>query len=332
MLATTNHPAFQPLLPCFDEHLPFERTPHLLASLVQRFPATPWRAVGGLDAAKLQLQQSVVWQRTRAAAFRRLGVPPPSAVLLFGPPGCGKTLLAKATATEARMAFVCVSIPDVVKSYVGDSERALHALFQAARRSAPCVLFIDEIQAVFRARSSDAAASVGLISALLMAMDSLARDGVFLLGATNRPQDVDPSFLRPGRFDRLVYVAPPAPRARLEILRQYTRSMPLAEGVRLAQLAQHHTRLFTGSDLYNLCRHAAFLARGEEVTMQHFLTATYTSCTPSLTHAMLRDYERLSSVLTRSIQSAKAASTLEVSFEDQSISFDEIQDDHEFGS
>ncbi|MDP2437734.1 MAG: AAA family ATPase [archaeon] len=326
VLAMTHCGKLDDLLPYFDEHVAFDRTPQLLTSLVQSFPDTPWEAVGGLEGVKLQLQQSVVWRKTHAAGFARLGVRPPSAVLLFGPPGCGKTLLAKATATEVGASFVSISITDVVKSYVGESEKALAAIFKVAAQSSPCVLFIDEIQAIFRTRSADSVASIGLITTLLMCMDSLALNDVFLLGATNRPQDIDPSFLRSGRFDRLIYVPPPPPRSRLAILRAYTRRMPLDPSVDLPLIAASHTNLFTGSDLYNLCRHAAFAAAGAPVQMQHFVTAAYSSCTPSLSHAMIRGYERLSSGLSRSVRAATSSTpTKTPDWSEHSISLDDIE-------
>jgi transitional endoplasmic reticulum ATPase len=229
-----------------------------------------------------------------------MGIDPPKGVLLYGPPGCGKTLLAKAVATESEANFIAVKGPEVLSKWVGESERAIREIFRKARQAAPCVIFFDEIDALAPMRGlgySDSGVTERVVSQLLTEMDGLEKlEGVVVIGATNRPDILDPALLRPGRFDRLVYVPPPDRAARLEILKVHTRRMPLAEDVDLERIADA-TEGYTGADLAALCREAAILALREahkptKVQMKHFLKAMEV-VKPSVTKEDLQRYMRM---------------------------------------
>ena len=250
-------------------------------------PPVEWDAIGGLHEAKRVLRESVVWSFTRRATFAYLGIKPAKGVLLYGPPGTGKTLVASAVAHEAGINFVAVSFTDLIRSAVGESERAIADMFAEARRNSPCVLFIDEIQAIFGDRNDTGSAGSNMVSQLLQEIDGLAAaargsvqatrkkqrqqqpdedesmsEHVIVLAATNLPQALDPALLRPGRLDRIVYVGLPDHPARLEIVQSVCARMgPCAAGIldeapRIAKM----THGFTGADIAGLFQRAASLA------------------------------------------------------------------------
>jgi len=196
------------------------------------------------------------------ARLKILGLSSPSGVLLCGPPGCGKTLLAKAVANEAGINFISVKGPELLNMYVGESERAVRQCFQRARNSSPCVIFFDEFDALCpkRSESSESSAGMRVVNQLLTEMDGIEdRKGVFLMAATNRPDIVDPAVLRPGRFDKILYVGLPNDQDRVDILlalTKYGAKPPLDEDVDLKEVAQA-TAGFTGADLAGLMRQAA---------------------------------------------------------------------------
>ncbi|PLJ77267.1 MAG: AAA family ATPase, partial [Thermofilum sp. NZ13] len=217
-----------------------EITPSALREIEVEVPNVRWDDIGGLEDVKQQLREAVEWPLKYPESFERLGIDPPKGILLYGPPGTGKTLLAKAVATESEANFVSIKGPEIFSKWVGESERAIREIFRKARQAAPCVIFIDEIDALAPMRglvSSDSGVTERVVSQLLTEMDGLERlEGVVVIAATNRPDIIDPALLRPGRFDRLVYVPPPDEKARLEIFKVHTRRMPLAEDVDLAEL------------------------------------------------------------------------------------------------
>jgi len=226
-----------------------------------------------------------------------MGIDPPKGILLYGPPGTGKTLLAKAVATESEANFIGVKGPEVLSKWVGESERAIREIFRKARQAAPCVIFFDEIDSIAprRGQRFDSGVTDRIVNQLLTEMDGLERlEGVVVIGATNRPDILDPALLRPGRFDRLIYVPPPDERARLEILKVHTRRMPLAEDVDLAEIAKR-TEGYTGADLEVLVREAGLLALREDISIQrvyarHFEEALK-KIKPSLTPDIVKFYE-----------------------------------------
>lgn len=223
--------------------------------------------VGGLEDVKEQIRRRIVLPFQKPSLFQRFKKRVGGGILLYGPPGCGKTLLARATAGECGAAFYDVAISDVLDMYIGESERKLHALFEEARRHAPAVLFFDEIEALGGKRQySREAASSKLVSQFLSEMDGFAQnnEGVLLLGSTNVPWALDPAFRRPGRFDRVVFVPPPDEAARAEILRILIAGRPAEAELRPGLLAKG-TSTFSGADLSHLVETASDAAIQESI-------------------------------------------------------------------
>mgnify|MGYP000359585624 CR=1 FL=1 len=275
-----------------------EITPTALREIEVEVASVRWSDIGGLKEAKQELREAVEWPLKYPDAFKRLGIKPPKGILLYGPPGCGKTLLAKAVATESEANFISVKGPEIYSKWVGESEKAIREIFRKARQVAPCVIFLDEIDALAPIRGAgmgDSMVTERVVSQLLTEMDGIEKlEGVVVIGATNRPDMVDPALLRPGRFDRFVYVPPPDYEARLEILKIHTRNMPLAEDVNLEELARK-TEGFAGSDLEALCREAGMMALRENINidkvyMRHFDKAL-ARIKPSITPEMIKYYE-----------------------------------------
>jgi transitional endoplasmic reticulum ATPase len=281
-----------------------EITPTALREVEIETPNVTWDDIGGLEDVKQKLIESIEWPIRYAERFEKLGIKPPKGVLLYGPPGCGKTLLAKAVATESEANFITIKGPEIYSKWVGESERAIREVFRKARQAAPCVIFLDEIETLIPRRDMlDDSSGVAhrVTSTLLAEMDGIEelRD-VIVIGATNRPDLMDPSALRPGRFDRLIYVPPPDERGRYQILKIYTRKMPLAEDVDLAKLAAM-TEGYSGADLESLCREAGLAALrrspdAELVTWADFQEALKL-VKPSINPQMLKEYEKISEVL-----------------------------------
>jgi len=275
-----------------------EITPSALREIEVEVPTVRWTDIGGLEDVKQQLREAVEWPLKYPDSFRRLGIDPPKGILLYGPPGTGKTLLAKAVATESEANFVSIKGPEVFSKWVGESERAVRELFRKARQVAPSIIFIDEIDALAPMRglvSTDSGVTERVVSQLLTEIDGLERlEGVVVIAATNRPDIIDPALLRPGRFDRLIYVPPPDEKARLEILKVHTRRMPLAEDVDLLEIAKK-TEGYTGADIEVLVREAGLLALRENINTdkvyaRHFEEALK-KVKPSLTQDIIKFYE-----------------------------------------
>ncbi|ALN85031.1 ATP-binding protein [Lysobacter capsici] len=210
--------------------------------------------VGGLDEVKHQIRRRIITPFLKPSLFERFKRRSGGGILLYGPPGCGKTLLARATAGECGAKFYNVAITDVLDMYIGESERKLHAIFETARRTAPAVVFFDEVEAIGGKRQySREATSAKLVSQFLTELDGFAQNnhGVLILGATNVPWAVDAAFRRPGRFDRVLFVPPPDETARRAIVDLLLRDRPLGEGIDVGELARL-TSGFSGADLRNL--------------------------------------------------------------------------------
>ncbi len=243
-------------------------TPTAMREVVIQVPKVRWDDIGGLEEVKRELKMAVEWPLKYPKLFDRAGARPPKGILLYGPPGCGKTLLAKAVATESEANFISVKGPELLSKWVGESEKAVREVFRKARQAAPCVIFFDEIDSLAPARGmglGDSRVTERVISQLLTELDGIEElKGVVVIAATNRPDLIDPALLRPGRFDRLIYVPPPNREARLEILKIHARGKPLAEDVDLEELAKR-TEGYTGADLEALVDAAALLAIQELV-------------------------------------------------------------------
>ena len=271
--------------------------PSGLREIYIEMPEVRWEDIGGLDDVKQQLREAVEWPLRRPDMFRRLGITPPKGILLFGPPGTGKTLLAKAAATESGANFIAVRGPEILSKWVGESEKMIREIFRKARQHSPAIVFFDEIDAIAQTRGAFDTSGVTyrIVNQLLAELDGIVPlSNVVVIAATNRPDILDPALLRPGRFDKVVYVPPPDKKARLEILRIHTRNMPLAEDVDLEFLAIR-TEGYSGADLAALVREAAMLALREDVNatkvhMRHFMRALEV-IKPSITQDMMKFYE-----------------------------------------
>src|SRR5664280_3575204 len=233
-------------------------------------PDVQWEDVGGLAQVKQRLVEAVEWPLQYADLFTKASIRPPKGILLVGPPGCGKTLLAKAIATESQVNFISVKGPALISKYVGDSEKGVRDMFRKAKQAAPCIIFFDEIDAMVPARSaggSDAHVAERVLSQFLTELDGVEElKGVLLLGATNRMDMLDPAILRPGRFDEIVDIPLPDEEGRRLIFEVHLRNKPLAPGIDVSHLAAD-TDGFSGADIQGLCTRAALRAvrrRGPE--------------------------------------------------------------------
>jgi len=258
-----------------------EVTPTAMREVYIEVSTVRWDDIGGLDDVKQHLKEAVEWPIKTPEIFSRLGIKPPKGILLYGPPGCGKTLLARAVATESEANFISIKGPEVFSKWVGESEKAIREVFRKARMAAPAVIFFDEIDSLTPRRGagfSDSGVSERVISQLLTEMDGIVTlQDIVVVAATNRPDMVDPAVLRPGRFDRLIYVPEPDEKSRLQIFKLYTKGMPLSKDVDLNQLTVA-TKYYSGADIESLCREAAMhtLRRdvnAAEVTMKDFQDA-----------------------------------------------------------
>ncbi len=273
-----------------------EVTPTAMREVFIETPNVQWSDVGGLEEVKQNLIEAVEWPLKNPERFKRLGITPPKGILLHGPPGCGKTLLARAVATESEANFITIRGPEIFSKWVGESEKAIRETFRKARMAAPAIIFFDEFDSLvpMRGASTDSHVTERVISQLLTEIDGLLTlQNVLVIAATNRPDIIDPAVLRPGRFDRRVYVPPPDEEARLKILEIKTSEMPLDKDVDLSDLARKMTG-YSGADIDSVCREAALNAlrrdtEVEKVTLKDFEEAM-AQTTPSITPEMERWY------------------------------------------
>ena len=280
--------------------------PSAMRELLIEVPDVSWADLGGVDDAKRVLREGVELPLKDPEAFRRLGVRPARGFLLFGPPGTGKTMLAKAVAHEAEANFIGVNSSGLLSKWYGESEQQIARLFARARQVAPAVIFIDEIDALAPQRGADVgepAVTERVVNTLLAEMDGLkALDGVVVIGATNRPGLLDAALLRPGRFDELVYVPVPDRDGRLHILRVHTARMPLAADVELGAIADR-TAGYTGADLEGVVRRAGLQALRSDPDVRHVPMSCFDSALAeshaSVTAEMEREYVELLEELKR---------------------------------
>ncbi len=278
--------------------------PSAMREVMVQAPTVRWEDVGGLDTAQMKLKEGVELPLKDPDAFRRLGIRPAKGFLLYGPPGTGKTLLAKAVAREAQANFIATKSSDLLSKWYGESEQQITRLFARARQVAPTVIFIDELDSLVPARGGglgEPQVTERVVNTILAEMDGLEElQSVVVIGATNRPNLVDPALLRPGRFDELIYVGVPDKAGRRRILGIQTAKMPLAEDVDLDDVAARTDR-FTGADLGDVVRRAGLIAlrkslRATQVDMAAFDEAL-TEARASVTPEMERDYEQIAAKL-----------------------------------
>ncbi len=277
-----------------------EIQPSAVREVFIEVPDVHWSDIGGLLDVKQELIEVVEWPLKKPESFKRIGITPPKGVLVFGPPGCGKTLLARAVATESEANFISVKGPELLSKWVGESEKAVREVFRKARTAAPSIIFFDEIDAIapMRGRSSgDSHVTERVISQLLTEMDGLeSTKDIVVIAATNRPDLIDRALIRTGRFDRFVYVGAPDADSRKEIFDIYMKEMPIAEDVSREMLVQM-TEYYVGGDIEALCREAGMRALREDeniefVSMKHFEEARE-SIHPSVTPDALDRFERM---------------------------------------
>ncbi|XP_004855002.1 spermatogenesis-associated protein 5 isoform X1 [Heterocephalus glaber] len=261
-------------------------------------PNVSWSDIGGLENIKLKLKQAVEWPLKHPESFIRMGIQPPKGVLLYGPPGCSKTMIAKALANESGLNFLSIKGPELMNKYVGESERAVREIFRKARAVAPSIIFFDELDALAVERgSSPGAGNVAdrVLAQLLTEMDGIEQlKDVTILAATNRPDRIDKALMRPGRIDRIIYVPLPDAATRREIFNLQFHSMPISNEVELDELIlQTHT--YSGAEIIAICREAALLALEENIKanciMKKHFTQALSIVTPRIPESLRRFYE-----------------------------------------
>jgi transitional endoplasmic reticulum ATPase len=273
--------------------------PSAMREVLVELPKINWNDVGGLQSAKQDVKESVEWPLNNHERFERMGIQPPKGVLLYGPPGTGKTLMAKAVANETNANFISVRGPQLLSKWVGESEKAIRQTFRKARQVSPTVIFFDELDSLAPSRGGEVGSNVSerVVNQLLTELDGLEEmEDVMVIGATNRPDMIDPALIRSGRFDRLVMIGEPSTEGREEIMRIHTDGSPLAPDVSLRELAEV-TDGYVGSDLESIAREAAIQAlredtEAEEVGMRHFRGAME-QVRPTITEDILDYYERM---------------------------------------
>lgn len=243
--------------------------PSALRETVVEVPNVSWDDIGGLENVKRELQETVQYPVEHPEKFEKFGMSPSKGVLFYGPPGCGKTLLAKAIANECQANFISVKGPELLTMWFGESEANVREIFDKARQSAPCVLFFDELDSIATQRGSSVGDAGGaadrVLNQLLTEMDGMnAKKTVFIIGATNRPDIIDPALLRPGRLDQLIYIPLPDEASRYQIFKACLRKSPISKDVDIAALAKY-THGFSGADITEICQRACKYAIRENI-------------------------------------------------------------------
>lgn len=279
-----------------------------------------WNDIGGYEDVKKEIREYIELPLKNKDVAIKYGLRPPKGILLFGPPGCGKTLMMRALANEAKLNFIYVNISDIMSKWYGESEARLRELFNNARKNSPCILFFDEIDTIGVKRESHTGDSVTprLLSLMLSEIDGLhSDDGVIIVGSTNVPQLLDKALLRAGRFDKMIYIGPPDKAARKQILEIHCRGKPLANDVDFDKIAEM-TERYSGADLANLCQEAARKVAAEaiekgvdrKITMNDFIELIK-KYKPSITLQMIEDYEKFRLDFERSVRKGEEENELE---------------------
>ena len=270
-----------------------------LKDIIIDVPKVRWEEIGGNKEIISKIRQSIEWPLKNPEAFKRLGITPPNGTLLYGPPGCSKTLIAKALATESGLNFFAVKGPELFSKYVGDTEKAVRDIFKKARMSSPSIIFFDEIDAMASARNNESSGVEDkVLCQLLNEMDGIeGRGKVILFGATNRPDMLDKALIRPGRFDRLIYIPPPDESSREEIFKICFSKMKVDKDIDYHDLALK-TPLFSGADIAKVSREAGMLAIAENINCEFidkkFIIQSIESTKPIINKEMIEYFEKFS--------------------------------------
>ncbi len=290
----------------FDQALK-EVFPSAIREVFVEIPNVKWDQVGGLEEIKQKLIEAVDWPLSHPKIFSRMGINPPKGILLYGPPGCGKTLLARAVATESKANFISIKGPELLSKWVGESEKGLREVFRKAKMAAPCIVFFDELDSMAPSRgryTSDSGVTEKVLSQFLTELDGLeGMKDIVVIAATNRPDILDPALIRPGRIDRILLVPAPDQKGRLEILKLFTKNMPLSSNLKAKDLIDIIDEGFSGADIETLCREAAMIAlreniRARKVTIEHFKEARK-DVQATITPEIIKWYEEFGQKLKR---------------------------------
>ncbi|MDR2203261.1 MAG: CDC48 family AAA ATPase [Nitrososphaerota archaeon] len=288
-----------------------EVTPTAMREVYIEVSSVHWNDVGGLDNVKQHLKEAVEWPIKNPERFSRLGIRAPKGILVYGPPGCGKTLLARAIATESEANFISIKGPEVFSKWVGESEKAIREVFRKARMAAPAVVFLDEIDSLTprRGGASENDVSERVISQLLTEMDGInTLHDIVVIAATNRPDMVDPAVIRPGRFDRLIYAPEPDEKSRVQIFKLYTKDMPLDSNIDVNQLASI-TKYYSGADIESLCREAAMRALRRDVNVQKVTNQDFQDAVKEVGPSINPDMEKWYKSFMQSIRQVQKPAT-----------------------
>ncbi|HII71726.1 TPA: CDC48 family AAA ATPase [Candidatus Woesearchaeota archaeon] len=282
--------------------------PSAMREVLVQVPTAKWNDIGGLEPVKQDLKEAVEWPLKNPEVFKRMGVSPPKGVLLYGAPGTGKTLLAKAVANESQANFILIKGPELLSKWVGESEKAVRKIFEKARQTSPSIIFFDEIDALAprRGATGDNRVTERVVNQLLTEIDGLEElHNVVIIGATNRPDILDTALLRPGRFDRIVLVGAPDEKARNDIFKLHTSGMPLAKDVSLSQLAKV-TDGFAGADIESICREAAMIALRADMAAKEVAKKDFDKAMDKVRPSISKEVEDLYKSLKDQFSSARA--------------------------